>query len=238
LGASASAQGRLGDRFNYSVGFRHHNNSYLFKSMDTEGSYSTSYTDLQGVFGYHLNPHLDLSLLAIWTRNRYGLIPSSRTTTFGGSATQSLEFNVYFDGREVDSYNTLLGALTLDYHPSDDFQLRWITSAQLNREQELYDIQDQYWLYEVGVGSNAADTNRFDRGVGTFLEHARNYLTASVLSMGIGGQHKKGQHDILWGTEYKLENISDNINEWEMRDSAGYSLPHTGKELELIYNLR
>ncbi|MBQ2538956.1 MAG: TonB-dependent receptor [Bacteroidales bacterium] len=240
LGASASAQGRLGDRFNYSVGFRHHNNSYLFKSMDTEGSYSTSYTDLQGVFGYHLNPHLDLSLLAIWTRNRYGLIPSSRTTTFGGSATQSLEFNVYFDGREVDSYNTLLGALTLDYHPSDDFQLRWITSAQLNREQELYDIQDQYWLYEVGVGSNAADTNRFDRGVGTFLEHARNYLTMGIYATELKAVRYAALGNWDFGIKAQLEQIHDRMREWKWVDSAGYSFPtdhHTpGLDDTVVFN--
>ncbi len=225
LGATASAQGRLGDRFSYSVGFRHHNNSYIFKRMDTEGSYNTSYTDLQGVFGYRFSDHLDLSVLAIWTRNVYGLIPSSRTTTFGSSTNQSLEFDVYFDGREEDSYSTLLGSVALDYHPSDDFQLRWITSAQYNREQELYDIQDQYWLYEVGVGENAADTNRFDRGVGTFLEHARNYLDMGIYATEFRAVRYASLGNWDFGVKAQLEQIHDRMREWKWVDSSGYSFP-------------
>lgn len=225
LGASLSAQGRLGERFAYSLGFRHHNNSYIFKSLDTDGSYSSSYTDLQGVFSYRLSDRLDLSLLTVWTRNKYGLIPSSRTTTFGGAATEALELDVYFDGQETDRYNTLLGSLALNYHPDDDFQLSLITSAQYNREQEVYDIQDQYWLYQVGVGENVGDTNHFDRGVGTFLEHARNYL-----DMGIYATELKAVRYDIWGSwnmgvKGQIEQIHDRVREWKLVDSAGYSLP-------------
>lgn len=240
LGATVFAQGLLGDRFSYSVGLRHHNNSYIFKSMDTEGSYTTSYTDLQGIFGYRISPTLDLSVLAIWTRNAYGLIPSSRTTTFGGSTTQSLEFDVYFDGREADKYNTLLGSVALDYHPSDDFQLRWITSAQYNQEQELYDIQDQYWLYEVGVGESASDTNRFDRGVGTFLEHARNYLDMGIYATELRAVRYASLGNWNFGLKAQLEQIHDRMREWKWVDSAGYSFPtdhHTpGLDDTVVFN--
>ena len=224
LGGSLSAQGRLGDRFTYSVGFRQHSNRYLFRSMDVEGSYSTSYTDFQSVLGYRVNDHLDLSLLAMASRNVYGLIPSSRITTFG-SFKESLEFDVYFDGKEQDRYRTLLGAIALDYHPNDDFQLRWITSAQYNTEQEIYDIQSQYWLYEVGVGENAGDTNRFDRGVGTFLEHARNYLNIGVYTT----EFKAVKYALLgnwsFGLKAQVDQVSDKVREWKLVDSAGYSLP-------------
>ena len=224
LGCSASAQGVVKDRFTYSVGFRHHNNSYLFRKMDTEGSYTTAYTDLQGVFGYRVNDKLDLSLLAVWTHNNYGLVPFSRTTTFG-SFNQYLELDVYFDGLERDLYNTLLGAVTLDYHPSNDFQLRWITSAQANKEQENYDLQSQYWLYQVGIGEQAGDTARTDYGVGTFLEHARNALNMGVYSTEL----KAVKYALLgnWnmGLKVQVEDISDRMREWKWVDSAGYSYP-------------
>lgn len=223
LGGSATLQGRLGDRFGYSLGFRHHNNSYLLKSMDTEGNYTTSYTDLQGVFGYRINDRLDLSLLTIWTRNVYGLVPYSQTTSFGGFF-KSLELDIYFDGQEQDRYNTLLGALSLDYHPSDDFQLRVTTSAQYNREQELYDIQSQYWLYEVGLGE-VGDTNRFDRGVGTFLEHARNYLDMGIYSVQADAVKYAPLGNWHFGVKGQLEQITDRMREWKWVDSAGYTYP-------------
>lgn len=240
LGAAFSAQGRVGDRFTYSVGGRHHNNSYIFKSMDTEGRYTSAYTDVQGIFGLRVSDRLDISVLAIWTHNRYGLVPSRQTTTFGGSSSQSMGFDVYFDGREEDRYRTILGSLTLDYHPSDDFQLRWVTSAQHNREQELYDIQDQYWLYEVGVGESVGDTNHFDRGVGTFLEHARNYLDMGIYSTELRASHYADLGSWNFGVKAQLEQIHDRMREWKWVDSAGYSFPtdyHVpGRDDTAVYN--
>lgn len=224
LGGSASAQGRIGDRFAYSLGLRHHSNRYLFKSMDTEGNYTSSYTDLQGILSYRVNDRVDLSFLGIATRNVYGLIPSSRTTTFG-SFMESLELNVYFDGQEQDRYATLLGAFTVDYHPTSDFQLRWTTSAQYNRERELYDLQNQYWLYEVGIDANAGDTNRFDRGVGTFLEHARNYLDIGLYSTEVRGICYTDLGSWSFGIKGQLEQVSDRMREWKWVDSAGYTFP-------------
>ena len=224
LGGSASAQGRVGERFSYSLGFREHSNRYLFRSLDTEGQYTSNYTDLQAVLGYRVNDSLDLSMLAIWTRNRYSLIPFAATTSFG-AFTEWYELRVYFDGREVDKYNTLLGAVTLNYHPNDDLQLRWTTSAQMGNEEELYDIQDQYMLYEVGVGEQAGDTNHFDRGVGTFLEHARNYLDRGIYS----SELKLSRYALLGGWTFGLkgqvEMVRDRMREWKWVDSAGHSFP-------------
>ena len=239
LGGSASAQGRVGDRLSYSVGFRQHSNRYLFKSMDTEGQYANSYTDLQTVLGFRVNDSLDLSLLAVWTRNRYHLVPSSATTTFG-TFQQALELHVYFDGQEVDRYNTLLGSFVMDYHPNDDFQLRWTTSAQHNSEQELYDIQDQYFLYEVGMGEQAGDTNHFDRGVGTFLEHARNYLDMGIYATELKAVRYAPLGSWYFGLRGQVERISDRMREWKWVDSAGYSFPtdhHTpGVDDTVVYN--
>ena len=239
LGGSVWAQGRVGDRFAYSVGFRQHSNKYLFRSLDTEGQYTSSYTDLQAVLGYKVSDSLDISLLAIATRNRYSLIPFAATTSFG-AFTEWYELRVYFDGQEVDQYNTLLGSLVLDYHPNDDLQLRWTTSAQRSSEQELYDIQDQYMLYQVGVGEQAGDTNHFDRGVGTFLEHARNRLNLGIYSSEV----KMMKYALLgswdFGVKGQLETVDDRMREWKWVDSAGYSFPtdhHTpGMDDTAVYN--
>ena len=239
LGGSASAQGRVGDRLAYSVGLRQHSNRYLFRSLDTEGQYTSSYTDLQALLGYRVNDSLDISLLAIATRNRYSLVPFTATTSFG-AFTEWYELKVYFDGLEVDQYNTLLGSLMLDYHPNDDLQLRWTTSAQRSSEQELYDIQDQYMLYQVGVGEQAGDTNHFDRGVGTFLEHARNRLHLGIYSTEL----KVVKYALLgswdFGVKAQLETVNDRMREWKWVDSAGYSFPtdhHTpGVDDTVAYN--
>ena len=238
LGGAAWAQGTV-KNFWYNLGFRYHSNRYLFGSLDTKGHYTTAYTDVQALMGYKVNDKIDLSLLAIWTRNRYGLIPESQTTTFG-NFMHSMELDIYFDGQETDKYSTLLGSFTVDYHPNENFNLKWITSVQRNDEAELYDIQDQYWLYELALGSQAGQVDKFDRGVGTFLEHARNYLRTGIYSTEVRGTHYAKLGNWRWGMKAQFESTDDRINEWKWVDSAGYSMPTTyetpGDSLNQPYN--
>lgn len=226
LGATASLQGTLGkeERMAYSLGFRQHSNSYLFRSLDTKGIYNTNYTDFQGLLSYRANNKLDISLLSILSRNIYGLIPRSQSTLTGGFY-QTMNFEGYFDGEEKDKYRTALAAVTFDYHPTDETIIKWITSMQSNSEQELYDIQCQYWLYEVNIGATDPDDQRFERGVGTYLEHARNYLNTTILSSEVKASHfvSLGQWD--WGLKYQREWIDDRVREWRWVDSAGYAYP-------------
>lgn len=223
LGASAHLRGPIGDRWNYGLAFRHHSNNYLLGSLDTKGTYNTSYTDFQAVVSGQLNDRFSLSLLVIASRNRYGLIPEEQTTSFG-SFMESLELDVYFDGEEVDAYSTLLGAATLSYHPSDQTQIDWTLSAQQVAEGETYDIQSQYWLYEVGAGSSG-DMQRFERGVGTFLEHARNQLQTKIVTTTLRGTHVMDRGVWMWGISAQGERVSDRLREWKWVDSAGYALP-------------
>lgn len=223
LGASAHLRGPMGDRWSYGLAFRHHSNNYLLGSLDTKGSYKTAYTDLQAVVTGRLNDRFTLSLLAIASRNRYGLIPEEQTTSFG-SFMESLELDVYFDGEEVDAYRTLLGAVTLGYQSSDRSQIEWTLSAQQVAESETYDIQSQYWLYEVGAGSSG-DMQRFERGVGTFLEHARNRLQTQIVTTTLRGTHIVNRGFWMWGLSAQGERVSDRLREWKWVDSAGYALP-------------
>lgn len=226
LGASASLQGTLGKerRFSYSAGFRQHSNRYIFGSLDTEGQYRTSYTDFQSILGYRLSDNLDIQLLAILSRNVYRLVPEHRTTTFG-TMQESLQLDVYFDGQEMDRYYTQLGALTFDYHPNDEFRIKWITSAQHINENEIYDIQSQYWLYQLGMGETVGEFERFDMGYGTYLEHARNYLSTSIFSTEVKGTRHVALGDWKFGAKWQHEQIDDRILEWKWVDSAGYTLP-------------
>lgn len=226
LGATLSLQGRRGERFSYAVGARQHSNSYVLGSLDTKGRYTTNYTDLQALFNYRASDRLDFGAMVLLTRNVYGLVPESQTTTFGGFY-MPLSLRVYFDGQEVDRYNTLLGALTADYRLSDDWRLKGILSVQHIAEIESYDVQSQYFLYELGLGQTAGDTVMFDRGVGTFLEHARNRLTTDILALDL----RATRHALLgsWqmGLKLQTEQVADHLREWRWVDSAGYAMPAT-----------
>ena len=224
LGATASVQGRAGERWSYAVGLRQHSNRYLLGSMDTKGSYTTNYTDLQALVGYRANDRLDINLLTLWTRNVYGLVPESQTTTFGGFY-MPLTLRIYFDGQEQDRYNTLLGAVSVSYRASDDWHFRANLAAQHINETESYDVQSQYWLYELAMGETAGDTVMFDRGVGTFLEHARNRLTTDILSLDLRATRYARLGSWQMGVKLQTEHIYDHLREWRWVDSAGYTFP-------------
>ena len=226
LGAALSLQGRRGEKLSYALGLRQHSNNYVLGSLDTKGSYTTNYTDLQALVGYHVNDRLELGVMALFTRNVYGLVPESQTTTFGGFY-MPLTLRVYFDGQEVDRYNTYLGAITADYRMNDNWRFKGSIAAQHIAEIESYDVQSQYFLYELAMGQTAGDTVMFDRGVGTFLEHARNRLTTDIFTFDL----RATRHALLgsWqmGLKMQAERVGDHLREWRWVDSAGYAIPTT-----------
>ncbi len=226
LGASLSLKGVAGDRLSYALGLRQHSNRYIFNSLDTKGNYTTSYSDLQALLSYKASPSLDLQFMTIASRNVYGLVPDSQTTTFGGWQ-EVMQFQVYYEGQERDSYLTGLAALTADWHPNDDFRLRWTNSFQSNQENEKYDILSQFMLYELNVGNLDENGNaeRFDRGIGSFLEHARNYLTSNIYASELHGTHYARLGNWNWGLKLQYEQIRDRMREWKWVDSAGYAIP-------------
>ena len=225
LGAAATVQGRAGEKLSYAAGLRRHSNQYVLGSLDTRGSYTTAYTDFQALLGYKVNDRLDLGVLAVWTHNVYGLVPESRTTAFGSALQPGMEIDIYFDGQEQDRYNTLLGAFSANWRPNDNWHVTSHIALQHINESERYDVQSQYWLYQIATGETNDDTSRFNRGVGTFLEHARNRLTTDIATFDLRANRYARLGSWDFGLKLQLENINDHLREWKWVDSSGYALP-------------
>lgn len=229
LGVSAHAEGNVNDKFTYLVGIRYKSNSYMLKSMETSGDYKPNFFDTQMLLTWKLGNHWNLDFLGNFSRNKFKYIPHDRETNFG-TFTIAQRFTVYFDGQEVDQYENYLGGLTLSYHPNEHHLFRAILSSYYAKESETYDIQSQYWLsdLEADLGSDDDEVAQATsmRSVGTFLEHARNYLTAVVTALDFRGQHKYSNNQVDWGIKVQNEIIHDQIREWERNDSSGFTLPH------------
>ena len=220
LGGSAHLQGLIGSRMTYQIGYRNKTNKYILGSLDTEGSYYPVFNDLQAYLTYDLNEKTEIAFLGNLADNKYQFIPRTRETTFG-SVYQSYKLKVYFDGQELDRFSSMFGALMLTHNPSKKLQLKLIASAFGTDEKESYDIQGQYWLYETQMGESEADSNLFDRGIGTYIEHARNRLVANIYNIEHKGLRFYNNGHLSWGLKYQYELISDRMNEWKMVDSAG-----------------
>lgn len=213
----------------YLLGVRQKSNQYILGSLETSGDYRPSFTDVQSYITYTMpDGRSTISFLGNYARNKYTFIPQDRETRFG-TWNEVLRFKVYFDGQEVDMFESGFGALDITWRPADSLALSLIVSAFRSNEYETFDIMGQYWLDELNTsfGSDEFGEVAFNRGVGTFLNHARNYLIADVVNAELKGQyHTAGRHLWEWGFKAQNERIDDRLLEWYMIDSAGYSLPH------------
>jgi hypothetical protein len=228
LGADVDVEGTdKSKRFSYLMGARYKTNRYLLGSLETKGNYQPDFTDFQGLFTYKLNEKWDISLLTYLSLNRYKVVPTDRKTDFG-TVQQTLRFTVYFDGQEVNRYNMFQTGLTLHYHPDTRTDLRFIVSGFGSDESETYDVQGQYWIGLVQNREMKKDQGEAIQtlGVGTYLEHARNYFQTKVFSFAHKGTKAYNDNFLRWGFRYRFQQVDDVLHEWEMNDSAGYSLPN------------
>ena len=234
LGASAHVEGTAGHSFTYVAGIRYKTNEYLLKTMQTTGDYKPNFFDVQAFITYNPVKKLEISLLGNVSSNTYQVIPQSRQTSFG-TYQQALNFVVYYEGQEKDRFSTVLGALTLDYHPSDKLTLKLTGTGFSTSEVIAYDILGLYRidLLDNTVGSETAKDSILNLGVGGNLNHARNYLDAGIFNVSHRGTYRMSRSTLNWGITGQFENFSDKIREWEMMDSAGYSLPYSDSELNL-----
>lgn len=227
LGASAFV-GFSTKNFSWSNGIRYKTNRYLLGTLETKGEYQPNFLDYQTYLTYEPNKRWKIEFMGDISENHYNFYPEDRETRFG-TMENVKSFRVYFDGQEKDVFRTYFGSLKIARSLGTNTKVSLSASAFHTNEQEKYDIQGQYWLTQTETSENL--------GVGTYMEHARNYLEATVKSVKLAVEHKSGKHEIQAGVTYKIEKIKENSKEYEMRDSSGYNIPHTGEDLYMIYSL-
>ena len=228
LGGSAFIGYGQHPKFSMSHGIRYKTNRYLLGSLETKGEYRPNFLDYQTYITYEPNERWSVDFIGNISENHYNFRPSDRETSFG-TMQNVKSFRVYFDGQEKDIFRTLFGTLRITRNLAPTTQISLLASAFHTKEQETYDIMGQYWLDDTQTQQQL--------GVGTYMEHARNYLTANVQSLKLMVNHKTRKHSMEAGVTFKWEKIEEQAREYEMRDSSGYSIPHTADRLDLIYSL-
>lgn len=228
LGGSAYV-GFSNKRLAWANGLRYKTTRYLLGSLETKGEYKPNFLDYQTYLSYKPNKRWTIDFIGNISDNHYNFNPKDRETKFG-TMENVRAFRVYFDGQEKDQFRTFFGTVGITRHWGDSTSVALLGSSFATSERERYDIQGQYWLTQTETSENL--------GVGTHFEHARNYLKAHVESVKLLLKHTAKQHNVEAGLTWKQEHIEENSVEYEMRDSAGYSVPHTGKDLYMIYSLR
>lgn len=235
LGASAHFEGSAAKgKFSHLTGIRYKNTAYLLGTLDKKGEYNPSFTDVQTYLNYKFSPRFALGFLGNYASNEFQFIPETRLTKFG-TLTNPFEFLVYFEGKERDKFENYLGALAADYSANANLSLKFQASSFYSLEKESFDILGEYYLSDINQipeSQNYADSSMVI-GTGAYLDHARNTLKARVTAFEHRGTFSADRHQFQWGLKYQHERISDQVSEWEMRDSVGYSIPYGTDQLSL-----
>ncbi len=224
-------------RFSYSTGFRYKTSKFLLNSQDTKGQYLPTFIDFQGFFTYQISDKVHFEYLVNYARNRFQFTPEDRTTEFGLVNFQT-RFNVYYEGEEDDSYQSIMNGLSLVQEVNKNLELKYLAGAYVMEESEKFDIIGDYFLGEVETdptNENVGDI-KTELGSGTFHDWARNELRTTVIQTAFKGKYQKNKHDLNFGFTYKREIINDKLSEWERRDSTGYSMPSSETEV-LLFNV-
>lgn len=229
LGVNASVEGvSKNQKWSNITGIRYRNNSLLVNSQDTETNFNPSFTDVQTLLNYNASTKWQWSFLGNIAQNKYNYQPLFRQTNFG-TIDQPIGVQVFYEGQEKDQYLTFFGAAKSVFQYNQNNKLKFIFSTYHTQEQEYFDILAQYRLGEVdtNIGSETFGDVQFTRGIGSQLNHARNDLDALILNAEVKGFHKLNEKSqVEWGFKYTREDIRDRLVEWQVIDSAGFSLPN------------
>ncbi len=226
LGGSLTAESLSKDsKFSALMGLRYRDNTLLVDARETQTNYDPQFFDVQTYLTYKFNSKFELSFLGNITSNTYNYEPQTRQTNFG-TLTDPIALLVFYQGQEKDAYRTYFGALKGAYQLNEALNLKLIASRFHTTEQEYFDILAQYRLGEVN--NNIGDENlgevEFSEGIGSQINHARNDLDALITTVEQLGDYKNNKHHFQWSVKYTNENIRDRVVEWEVIDSAGFSI--------------
>lgn len=252
LGVEAHAEQKVSSRFNYLIGARYRSNGYFLNSLPAQGGYNPVFWDAQLLTNYELTENLSWSVIGHFSSNTYQFSPQTQETDFG-TANEAYRFKIYFDGQELTRFQTMMGGTALKWRANKRTKLDFYTTVFNTNEKEAFDIQGQYYINQLEM--DPSKENYGDSiavlGIGTFLNHARNQLTATIVNVYHNGQfviqnkyvdnERKNyrNHAINWGLNYQYDVFNDRLSEWKMIDSAGYSLPQgSNNQVELLETIK
>ncbi|MEO9533183.1 MAG: TonB-dependent receptor [Crocinitomicaceae bacterium] len=246
MGGQAHLEGTFAKkRGNYITGARYRANSYLLSSLPTKGDYNPTFFDYQLLTNYYLNfnsadSYTKLFALGHYSTNNYRFVPTTRETSFG-TVNEAYQLRVFFEGEEETKFKTFTAATGMEWKKNKQFKMNFVTSVFHSIESEHFDILGEYWINQLETDPSKEEfgDSTSNVGVGGFLDHARNDLNVWIGNVYFTGQYdlkrkeKENKYNLKsntfsslkWGGKAQYEQFTDELSEWHLIDSAGYSIP-------------
>lgn len=249
LGVESHVETQINSRTNFLAGARYRANGYLLNSLPTKGAYNPVFWDAQVLLNHAITEKLTWSTIAHFSSNNYRFSPESQETDFG-TANEAYSFRIYFDGQEETRFQTMLGGTSLKWVPKEGTNLDLYATVFNTDEREYFDIEGQYYINELETnpGSEEFGDSIATLGVGSFLNHARNRLNATIFNVYHDGSQllksyrsedetQAQLHTLKWGVNFQADQFNDVLSEWRLIDSAGFSLPQGNDEEIGLYEV-
>jgi hypothetical protein len=247
LGVEAHVEEAVSQRFNFLVGARYRSNGYFLNTLPTKGAYNPVFADAQILTNYQLNEKWTWSFLGHFSTNAYRFAPQTAQSDFG-TANEAYRLMIYFEGQENSNFQTLMGGTSLKY-AKDQLKLDFYATAFESDEREYFDILGQYYINELETDPSKEEfgDSIATLGVGGFLNHGRNRLRAQIFSVYHNGSYliqdgftdvnknRKRYNEISWGFQVQADHFKDQLSEWRLIDSSGYSLPQTQPDSIVLF---
>ncbi len=230
LGATTTVEGITNNKKTTAIlGLRYRDNSLLVNSKDTETNFDPRFMDVQSYITHQLNKKLSVDFLGTFSLNDYRYQPTARRTKFG-TLQDPKELVIYYNGLENDQYITSFGAVSANYKLNDEWKFKLISSIFNTQEEEFFDIAASYELGspDNDAGSENYGESEFTEGIGSQIDHARNALDALIGNIEAKANYHFKSNTIDFGIKYQIENIKDRLIEWQLIDSAGFSIRPPG----------
>ncbi len=232
----------LNNKFTFLAGVRNKSNRNLLSNQPTVGAYLPSAADVQALVTWHASKKLQVELLGIYSISRFNFSPESvkkTTSVFSPFITANLGLDIYFEGREEDSYKTGLIGATIIHQPTQKIKLKWMASRFTDTEKENFDIAAAYLFGDRDFDNNSSTFGQIVNplGAGFYQDYGRNKLEIEILNLMHKGSFSTGKHFLQWGLGAEQNKIDDKLRQWQYQDSAGYSLPANPSVLNLTYSV-
>jgi len=226
------------NKVTYEFGVRNRTNRNLVSSQQTQGNYVPSSSDLQSLITWQASKKWELELLANLSGTKFTFFPQSSQLTSGvftALYSEQVGLDIDFSGQERDQYSTDFIGLSATQKVNKKLKLKWMLSSFTDKEQQNEDITGAYLFGEVDntQGSSTQGQIVNPLGAGVYQNFSRDNLQINVLNASHKGSLELGKNFIQWGATIEQQKVNDNIDEWALNDSAGYTLPYNPGVLNL-----
>ncbi len=215
LNAGLAANGTVG-RLRWNAGFRYSYPESFITTLQTQGTYNTTFSDIQLMADYSLSEFSSIEFTGIYAENEFSFNPSKWEGNFGGFRRGDIRgMEVNYSGDRIYEFITSLAGLRYRTKIDPATTITVSAAGYWTKETENQALSSDYYY----TGRNGSGPHEF---IKTRYEYADNLLDLDSYRLSASLIHRTGIHLFNTGIEYRSENVVSYIRENTFEESIEY----------------